>query len=355
MNYSIPDNDLNHNVPLPVPPCGPLNPCFSETANTFYGLAFLLAAVFSFVGTTSTAVALFGDRLPEKSVGRYPALCSLQGMSFELCTTVSGSIISILCIARWHSFARPFKKVRKVLVLRVLTSAWIYTALPHIGVLFSVVIGLTDTRYKYHVAVASCNLVIHNVLPPWLESTLVISFAIIPTLLNSIIIPVTCSLVVREIVKQNLQHTYYAISSQTKEKGRWYKRSGRCTGSALTVAVVAIVFVSCQLPLWSWQYIDIIDSLVGTKVKERMSLRRKWNIDFILYIVLINLNSTLNPYLYYVRGSQYRRLLSQKLKKVAKTAADVISKVTARIYSSDWRKDRPQSLRNSNSSLRPEK
>lgn len=68
-------------------------------------------------------------------------------------------------------------------------------------------------RYKYHVAVASCNLVIHNVLPPWLESTLVISFAIIPTLLNSIIIPVTCSLVVREIVKQNLQHTYYAISS----------------------------------------------------------------------------------------------------------------------------------------------
>ena len=33
------------------------------------------------------------------------------------------------------------------------------------------------------------------------------------------------------------------------------------------MAVVAIVFVSCQLPLWSWQYIDIIDSLVGTKVK----------------------------------------------------------------------------------------
>ena len=33
------------------------------------------------------------------------------------------------------------------------------------------------------------------------------------------------------------------------------------------MAVVAIVFVSCQLPLWAWQYIDIIDSLVGTKVK----------------------------------------------------------------------------------------
>ena len=44
MNYSIPDHDRN------ILPCGPLNPCFSETANTFYGLAFLLAAVFSFVG-----------------------------------------------------------------------------------------------------------------------------------------------------------------------------------------------------------------------------------------------------------------------------------------------------------------
>jgi hypothetical protein len=68
--------------------------------------------------------------------------------------------------------------------------------------------------------VASCNLVIHKVLPPWLESALTISFAILPTLLNSLIIPVTCSLVVREIVKQNLQHTYYAINKVIETIGK---------------------------------------------------------------------------------------------------------------------------------------
>ena len=53
------------------------------------------------------------------------------------------------------------------------------------------------------------------------------------------------------------------LQSATKKS----RRSTRCAGSALTVAVVAIVFLSCQLPLWGWQYIDIIDSLAGTNVK----------------------------------------------------------------------------------------
>ena len=54
----------------------------------------------------------------------------------------------------------------------------------------------------------------------------------------------------------------------------------------VTVAVVAIVFVSCQLPLWGWQYIDIIDSLVGTKVKVRNLL--PWRVCFYLIQLIIS-------------------------------------------------------------------
>ena len=47
---------------------------------------------------------------------------------------------------RWYSFAHPFKKVRKALVLHVLCVAWIYNALPHIGFTITAVLGLTEIK-----------------------------------------------------------------------------------------------------------------------------------------------------------------------------------------------------------------
>ena len=57
----------------------------------------------------------------------------------------------------------------------------------------------------------------------------------------------------------------------------------------------------------------------------------------------------------YISLQLYRRLLSQKLKKLAKIASDSVSNVKARFYFTDQRKQQPESLKNSNSSLGPVK
>ena len=238
--------------------------------------------------------------------GRRPALfsvstvCTINGILIKMQASFSVFLVLVLSVTRSLVLVRPFMEISTRRVLYVVAVYGVYLVLQQFVPLIT---GSTTFHYTntevYCWDKGSTNLL--DLVDIWLD-TISLALPIVPVTISCI---VSCTCVWRQ-GPSSISHG----RRQKKEKPDRYKQK-----ASSTIIIMTIVYIIFNLPLFvnyiPWLVIESSDrwTYPSPFYKSQFMYWYSWNITDCL---CINLNSLMNPLVYFMRIEKFKEWINRK-------------------------------------------